>query len=421
MKNTDDKRPRGVGDVKNIEVSESHIKPRAIFAAVFLVIGIAAIGIFVHSMLTTEPGWQTVELNLSEPSAADEFTLTYLFGTGEMSPAAENKLIESVYADACQKAYKLFDSELLFDGVSNVAYINAHINEEISVDPVLYDAFSKIEAYGSRYLYLAPVYGEYDAAFFGIEMPSAAAELDPYVNLEFAQELSTLAEYAASPEHISLNLLGDSKIMLSVSEEYLEFAKEYGITSYIDFYRTKNAFIIDYLAQVLQENGFGCATITSYDGYTRNLDVRGDEYVFNIFDRVGGEVYRAAELYYTAPRAVVSFRDYPASERESYNYYMYGDRIISPFIDTADGLYRCAVSSLTAYSGHMGCADVLLRVLPVYISDAVDAEALESLADDKIYSVWCEDSVIYSTDEKARIEGIYSDEERGYTLAHADS
>lgn len=419
MKNTDDKRPRGVGDVKNIEVSESHIKPRAILAAVFLVIGIAAIGIFVHSMLTTEPGWQTVELSLSEPSAADEFTLNYLFGTGEMLPAAENKLIESVYADACIKAYKLFDSELLFDGINNVAYINAHVNEEISVDPVLYDAFSKVEAAGSRYLYLSPVYGEYDAAFFGIEMPPSAAELDPYVNTEFAQELGALAEYAASPEHISVKLLGDGKIMLYVSEEYLEFANEYGITAYIDFYRTKNAFIIDYLAQVLQENGLRRAILTSYDGYTRNLDDRGSEYVFNIFDRVGGEVYRAAELYYIAPNAVVSLRDYPANERESYNYYMYDDKIITPFIDTADGLYRCAVSNMIAYSKDKGCSDMLLRVLPVYISDAVDTGALKTLSDEEVYSVWCEDSVIYCTDEKARIEGMYSDEEMVYTIAQA--
>ncbi len=421
MKNTDDKRPRGVGSVKNIQVSESHIKPRAILAAVFLVIGIAAIGIFVHSLITTETGWQTVEFSLSEPSAADEFTLNYLFGTGEMSPAAENKLIEAVYANACKKAYKLFDSELLFDGVNNVAYVNAHVNEEISVDPILYDAFSKIEASGSRYLYLAPVYGEYDAAFFGVEMPSSAAELDPYVNLEFADELSTLAEYAASPQHISVTLLGDSKIMLYVSDEYLEFASEYGIGAYIDFYRTKNAFIIDYLAQVLQENGLRCATLTSYDGYTRNLDERGGEYGFNIFHRVGGEVYRAAELYYTAPMAVVSLRDYPTGERESYNYYMYGERIVSPFIDTADGLYRCAVSNMIAYSADMGCADLLLRVLPVYISDTLDADALKAFANDGIYSIWCDDSVIYCTDESARIEGIYSGEEREYTLAHVDS
>ncbi|MBQ8551878.1 MAG: hypothetical protein IJ428_03585 [Clostridia bacterium] len=414
MKNTDDKRPRGAEPVKNIEVSESHIKPRAILAGIFLLIGIAAIGWCVMALLETDPGWQTVEVSLSEPSSADEFTLNYLFGSSGRNATSENKALTALYTGACIKAYKLFDAERMHGGVNNVYYINSHVNEEIEVDPILYEAFEKIEAYGSRYLYLAPIYDEYDAAFFGIEMPESVGDMDPYVDSEFSAELKALAEYANAPEHVSLRLLGDNKVMLYVSDAYLEFAGEYGVESYIDFYRMRNAFIIDYFAGQLIENGFTHATLTSYDGYTRNLDKTGSEYAFNIFDRVGNDIYIAAELNYTSPSSMVTMRNFPLSERDSYRYFISADRTITPYIDHADGLYRNAASSMVAYSSELGCADILLRSMPVYISNEVDTDAVEALANDGIEFIWCEDAVIYHTDEAARFGYVYSDNEVTY-------
>ncbi len=419
MKRSGDRRPHGAEAVKNIEVSESHIKPRAIFAVIFLIIGIVAIGLCVKNLLNTDPGWQRVEVHLSEPSAADEFTLDCHFGVGGRNPTAENKLVTALYLDACVKAYKLFDSELLFDGINNVAYINAHPNEEITVDPVLYDAFSKWDKHGGRYLYLAPVYDEYDAAFFGIEMPESAAELDPYKNEEFASELQQLAEFANDPEQVSLKLLGDNKVMLYVSDEYATFADEWGITSYIDFYRTKNAFIIDYFADILTDNGFSAAIISSHDGYMRNLDVGGNEYAFSIFDRVGDYVYAAGKLKYTSPQAFVMLSDFPMSERDSYCYYVKDGRIITPFIDPEDGLYKTAASSMISYSETMGCADILLQMLPVYIADEVDTALLKEVSGQGIDSVWCEDFTVYHTDKDGAFFDIFSDEEISYTAEYA--
>ncbi len=419
MKNSGDRRPHGAEAVKNIEVSESHIKPRAIFAVIFLIMGIAAIGLCVKNLLNTAPGWQRVEVYLSEPSAADEFTLDLNFGAEGRNPTAESKIVTALYSEACVKAYKLFDSELLFDGVNNVAYINAHPNEEITVDPVLYDAFSKWDRYGGRYLYLAPVYDEYDAAFFGIEMPESAAELDPYENEEFASELNQLAEFAKDSGHISLKLLGDNKVVLYVSDEYAAFAAEYGITSYVDFYRTKNAFIIDYFADILADNGLGAAVISSHDGYTRNLDADGNEYVLSIFDRTGDQICTAGKLKYTSPQAFVMLSDFPMSERDSYRYYMKGGRIITPFIDPEDGLYRTAASSMISYSGSMGCADILLQMLPVYIADEVDTTLLGAASEQGIDSIWCEDFTVYHTDKDGAFFDVFSDGEILYDAEYA--
>ncbi len=418
MKSTDDKRPRGADPIKNIEVSESHIKPRAILAGLFLLIGIAAIGWCVMSLLETDPGWQTVEVSLPEASSADEFTLNYLFGSSGRSTAEENKAITALYTTACIKAYKLFDAELAYGGVNNVCYINSHVNEEIEIDPVLYGALEKHESYGSRYIYLAPIYDEYDAAFFGIEMPESAAEMDPYADHTFAAELKTLAEYASDPEHVSLKLLGDNKVMLYVSDEYLKFAKEYGVESFIDFYRIRNAFIIDYFADLLLANGFTHATLTSIDGYTRNLDKSGSEYAVSVFDRAGNEILIAAELSYTSPMSIVSMRTFPLNERDSYNYYITAGHTVTPYIDAADGLYRSAADSMTAYSQSLGCADTVLRAMPAYIADEVDTKVVSTLTDDGVELIWCKDSVIYHTNKAARLDGLYSDTEITYKKAH---
>ena len=53
-----------------------------------------------------------------------------------------------------------------FDGVKNLYYINQHPNEEIEVEEVLYQAFSLLEKYGNRAIYLAPVYIQYKNLFW---------------------------------------------------------------------------------------------------------------------------------------------------------------------------------------------------------------------------------------------------------------
>lgn len=58
---------------------------------------------------------------------------------------------------------------------------------------------------------------------------------------------------------------------LEVSEEYQNWMAENGYETYLDFYWMKNAFIVDYLADLMIENGYIRGAISSYDGFNRNL------------------------------------------------------------------------------------------------------------------------------------------------------
>lgn len=420
MKTSDDKRPRGPRPAREIEVSESHLKLRGILAAVLVVIAIAAFGMFLGSILNTEPGWQTVEIVTDEPGVSGEFTLNYLFGSSGRDATTENRELTALYEDACVKAYKLFDADLTFEGVHNVRYINDHINEEIAVDPVLYNAFGKVEQYRSRYLYLGAVYDVYDSLFFGFDTPWYAIESDPYADAETAHELFILAEFANDPDHVRMELLGDNKVRLYVSDAYLAAAEEYGIGTYIDFYRTKNAFIIDWFADLLTENGFTHANITGCDGFTRNLDPTDEEYICNIFDLVGEDIYTVAKLVYASPRSIVFMRSYPMSDPELYRFFMSEDgRIITPHIDSADGLYKSAVNNMVSYSDELGCADIALLTMPVYIADTLDTDRLTALCENGIDTVWCRDAAIFYTDGDAVFDDICKTDEVSYTTVYA--
>ena len=104
--------------------------------------------------------------------------------------------------------------------------------------------------------------------------------------------------YDEKYEEIDLKLLDNNKIILFVSEDYLSYADETGFSNFIDFSFMKNAVIIDYVADLMQKNGYTAGSITSYDGFTRNLDNSNTSYTYTIFDRVGQTVYTAASMQY---------------------------------------------------------------------------------------------------------------------------
>ena len=412
-----DNRPRGLRPIQKIELSDTNLKPKFILMIAFLIIGIIAFGVFLWSLLDTDPGFSTVEVAASETNCSGDFIFNYCFGKGDLSPIEEKKQLTSLYTDATVKAYRLFNRYESFDGVKNVHYINEHIGEEIVVDETLYNAFSTMEQYGGRYLYLAPLHAEYSALFFGIDDAASSAELDPYKNEETAKRFAELCAYVKDENAVKLVLLGDNRVRLDVSDEYRKYSEENGIEVYIDFFRAKNAFIIDCFADIMSENGLTNGTISSYDGFVRSLGSEGDQYSVNLFDAMGTYVYNAARLNYKGARAIVSLRGFPMGELDGYDYYVSptSGAIIPPYVDATDGLYRTATDSLVGYSDSLGCAEMFLRLLPEYIADELDGDALNALAENGLYTVFFDGTTAAYNDKTADISDFYKDESITYT------
>lgn len=414
-KHARDRRPY-IKPVTRMELSESNIKLRWIAVAVLLAIAVVALGYGVSAALSTEPGWQEVTSNPDAVNCAQDFVLMYDFSAEGINPTVENKRLETLYTQLTEDAYSIFSPEAEVEGINNLHYLNTHVNETVTVVPELYEALELAVRYESRYLFLAPVNDLYEPVFLS-EGDGEAETFDPMKDAQRMEWVQEAVAYAADPEMIRLELLGANQVRLAVAEEYLAYADAEEIGIFVDFGWLRNAFIIDYMANKLAEEGCTFGYLASYDGFTRNLDVRGTGYTINLFDRQDNDILMPANFSYTSPASIVYLRDYPLSEEDRWHYYGYenGD-ITTIFLDPADGVSKSAVDSLTGYSTSLGCAEILLQLAPVFTADTLNRDELISLASTGIETIWFEGATLYHTEKDSGIMILTESGGQGYSV-----
>ncbi len=381
--------------INKIEVPIKHFNLRVILLAIAIAIAAVAIGFGIYYALHKEPGWRTVEVTVDRPNCSKDFVLTYHFGSSGTNATTEYKKVAAVYTEAVVEAYRLFNNEA--DG-SELARVAQRPNTEVKLDPDLYQALKLLEESGNRSIYLAPVYVEYQRVF-SAEDAVNAERFDPNLNQEAKDYVNQITAFTNDPQMIGLELLGDNRVCLTVSQEYLAFAQENEITTFLDFGWMKNAFIIDYLAQALLDVGFTDGFIASYDGFTRNLDKSGRTYSQNLFNRQDNDIFMPAAMDYTGPMSMVFLRNFPLSSADKWHYYAYQHgSITTAMVDPADGLSKSAVNNLLVYSKDQGCAQLLMKAAPVFVAESFDEQVLQDLTGQKIYSVWFQNGELVSTD-----------------------
>ncbi len=375
-------------------------KKRIILAAVLLTVGLGFIGYAVWGFLSpgTDSGWVEVEpVAESAESVAQEMVFLYELGVSGQSASSEYKALSQRYTELCMDAYRIFTADVAYDGVHNLLYVHEHIGEDVTVEPELYRAFEQIEAAGSRFLFAAPFFREYQN-LFGSTEDAVASQFDPWKSDEIAVYFDELAAYTASEEHIRLDLLGDGRVRLTVSDAYRAFAAENGIEIFADLWWARNAFCVDFLCEKLTEEGYTYGSISSYDGFSRVMDQRDTAYSYNVYGVQNNALYGAVCLQYVGPRATVSLRTYPMTDQDD-RYYIYGDGTRRhPYVDVTDGRCKNALDGLVAYGDGKGCAEVLLAAMPVFITNTFEATALDAPAAAGIYAVYIVDGVTHCTD-----------------------
>ncbi len=403
--------------VQKVELSDKNVLFRAILVGVLLVIGVSSIAYGVKSLLQVESGWTEIHADASaDTNLSNEFVFMYNLGTNsELSVTAENKAVIAVYTDVMVKVYELFHNGQEFENVNNIYYINKHPNEEIVVDDMLYAAFSVISEYENRNIYLAPVYAQYNNLFY-CEDDVELVTFDPYLNEELATEYKEIAQFAADKNAIDVELLGNNKIKLHVSDEYLTFCEENAISDFVDFSWMKNAFIVDYLADTLVDKGYTAGAISSYDGFSRNLDESGTEFSFNIYDRAEGNIRQVATMQYSGAKSIVTMRNYPMNTLDTYSYYeLDNGEIRTSYLSIEDGLCKSATDSLYSYSKDKSCSEILLQMIPLYIAEELQEQAISDLSENGVYSIYCKENLIVSNDETLKLTDLYVKGDLNYT------
>jgi hypothetical protein len=385
--------------VKKIILSDDKPKLRIALVVILVLFGVSAFAYGIYSSRQSENGWTAISVSSSaDTNCGDEFIFNYRLGENGISATAENKLLTTLYTEAMVNAYQNFDKDTFHGSLHNVYDINLRVNEVVRVEDILYQAFEACAEYGVRNIFLAPVYELYDSIFYCNE-DWETESFDAYQNDELAKYYAQVAAYAGDSSQVDIELLGDNHIRLFVSDEYLGFAEEEGITSFVDFYWMKNAFIIDYIADVMIENGYTNGYISSYDGFTRNLDESGTQYAFPVYNREGNVVSLKGNFSYVGPMTIVSLRDYPINSQDYMHYYeLENGDIRNPYVDITDGLTRTATENLVAYSKDISCAELLLQLIPIYVTDTFDTDVVDKLADKGVYAVWFENGHISYSD-----------------------
>ncbi len=392
----------GVRPVKRLELSDKSPKKRLIIVIVLVAVALASFAIAISTIMHQDSGWTQINPSAGADSSVYDLVFNYELGASGKSPAAEKRELDALYLEACYNAYTLFHAEREFEGVTNLAYINKRPGEELRVSDALYSAFSVIAEHESRLLFISPFYDEYRNIFL-CEDDGTAAELDPRKNPEVAEYFESLAAFVGSDEHISLELLGDNKIRLSVSEEYSAFAAEHGIDRFIDLYWAKNAFVVDFIADILASRGYVYGYISSYDGFTRNLDPRDTYYAMNVLTNVDGLNYAAARHDYQGEHSIVSLRAFRMADTDQIYYTYKNGEVRHAYVDIKDGLCRAAEPSLVSYAKDKTCAEVLLPMIPAYIADELDTAALAEMAQNGIYSIRVDGTAVICNEENAII------------------
>lgn len=412
-----DKRPN-LPPVERIELNEEHISRRGILAAALLLLGVGLLVYAFFQFLNPDTEWTSITASTAVgASSAEDFVLLYRPGGGGASPTVERKGVTALYTDLARRAFQLFHADQPFEGVVNVYDLNRRPNETVEVDPGLYAAFQTVADSGSRALYLGPVYSRYFGVF-SCQDDTQLVDFDPRLSEDVAAEYRELCAWANDPEAIGLELLGENEVCLRVSEAYLAYAEREGVENFIDFSWMTNAFVADFIASGLTAQGYTRGALTSCDGFCRNLDSSGTDYTLPLYSRQGDTVYAAAGLRYTGPRALVTLRDYPMSERDASRFYTLknGERR-TPYVDPADGLCRNTLPELVCYSTSRGCAETLLAMLPVYVAETFDAGALDALKGQGIESIRWERFTLRCTGSEAVFENFYSQD--GVTFSAA--
>lgn len=391
--------PPGLPRITNIDVSRKNLVLRVVLLALAVVIAIVAFWYGFSELFGLEPGWRTIKVSSGNLNCSGDFVLSYNYvDASDVSATAQNKRLTALYTKATEDAYQLFYNDYTSDELHNLRYINQHINQQITVEPALYDALSAISAAGNRCIYLAPAYAQYQQLFV-CESDVEAIQHDPQNQTETKAYIAEIARFANDPNMINIQILGDNQIKVLASQEYLDFIDENEIEYVLDFSWMTNAFIADYIADLLIENGFTNGYLSSFDGFTRNLYDDDTNFNLNVFKRVGNDILLPATISYPGGYSLVTLRDFPINDQDRWHYYAFENgRIASLLIDPADGTEKSAVSSLIGYSETAGCADIVLSIAPLYVTDSLDTQKVNALTADGIYTVYPEGDSVYSND-----------------------
>ena len=199
----------------------------------------------------------------------------YLEGSSFDCNQKQKRAIE-IYSSTLKNIYKITDPSSTYEDVDSLASINVNPNKEVSISKTLYGYLEKANEVGNNEnysLFSSPLFDEWQRLISLKELTSSLT-YDPLNDLDEGKYLSDLSSFINDPNHISLTLLGEEKVRLNVSEEYLNFRKQNEISSPLtSFGPLRGAIEIETLVEAFQKEGFHDGFFSNQRGLGATLDL----------------------------------------------------------------------------------------------------------------------------------------------------
>lgn len=258
----------------NIRMPVKHMVPRIIAFIVLLAGGISLIVLSVLGVFSQESGIQVINVN-EDPDykAGENITLRYYLSGNSIQRRNQANEIASEYSKSMKSISKLLEEEDEIIGVKSISYISRNADREVEIDEILYKTLSsaienqKNPAYS---IYLGPLYQRWN---FWINSPdSAKTTVDPLYNVPGATVISDYIDLLESGENIKLNLLGDNKVKLELSQTYRQWLEDNEYSGPIlSLGCLKQTYQLQVARDALIEKGYTAGILVSEDGLVAPL------------------------------------------------------------------------------------------------------------------------------------------------------
>ncbi len=378
---------------------------RLILFIIFLAVGLLFLSIGVRNLFAAESGWQRIEVMATLPHFED-IELYYDFT--DVKKADQNR-VSNIFSTAAVELYDIFSLNSTSSSQMGIANLNRHPNERVMVEKELYEAFELLSEYGNRIHYLGPIH-EYREALLFAQSDETAMAYDPNHSGSIKAFYEDITELCMDENNIRLELCENNEVILHVSAEYEEYARENelyvdGVVPYISLGYLKNAFVIDSMAERFAEAGLTQGYLSSRDGFSRFMDTRNEEFSMVLVYHDGNSIRETGSHFVIdRPLAMSVLRSYPMTEQslEGY-YYVYSDReIVPPYFDE-NGNTSLGIPELISYSDKKDCAEILLSQLDIYLTDATSDEEIAAMQNGDIASIYIRNGKVITTDPAANI------------------
>ena len=356
------------------ELTESQKKTRLIIkiaaAVVALIVAVLAISNGVYQLIHKSPGFYKVDTKLIEETLIYSKGIELNYWFEGKSSEIRNALLEikNDYSDALSRIYMLLDAENTYNNLTNLAYVNQHIGEEIELPEELFDII--VSAYeltkqGVFNLFGGALYKEWEI----ITISEDQAEYDPLINPDEKERIEVIAAKCADLENFSLEVVDPGRHIIKVtfSDAYLRHMRGYEIRDCVlNLGFLKEAYEIEYTAKKLEEAGWHKGYFTTDSGMSFALSGM-DEGAFFIYSLVDGAPRQACRIPMKANAAYCSYRSFGFDGE--LQYYMIGESFRHPHYCLYNGEVLDKALSATAVSFNGELVNACVKAYSIITSD----------------------------------------------------